>query len=351
MQAVAKFWKTPELLGEFFSFLDLKSALSLARVLDKDVLKRSLSSKVWRRLVKRSFDGVGILDWTELDPETDDETLDETLDVARKLSTMLKIANSPQTLLMDTLNLILQKHPPTRRWSPYSDAFYSSSSLDNLQLASSPNSESCAVSKWGFIILEEFEGTLGTAELHIRSIELGFDPRDTYSYVSSRLLTAIGSRLARQNEKATSIRINSNIYIEEGRKGAQSLYTILQVNPAMLKAVKVSATGLEDWEWVAKAMKLQPGAVREVTFIKARLPDPRTRSSKEVRRCIREIWDAVGPTGFRIYPKRFEGPMTYHCNVCLIKTRSSTACHVGPLALKRLIHFASIIWVYPFKHI
>ena len=34
-----------------------------------------------------------------------------------------------------------------------------------------------------------------------------------------------------------------------------------------------------------------------------------------------------------------------------LETRSSTACHVGPLALKRLIHFASIIWVYPFKHI
>ena len=70
MQAVAKFWETPELLGELFSFLDLKSALSLARVLDKDVLKRSLSSKVFRRLVNRGFDGVGILDWTGLDPET-----------------------------------------------------------------------------------------------------------------------------------------------------------------------------------------------------------------------------------------------------------------------------------------
>ena len=64
MQAVAKFWETPELLGELFFFLDLKSALSLARVLDKNVLKRCLSSKVWRNLVRRSFDVVGILDWT-----------------------------------------------------------------------------------------------------------------------------------------------------------------------------------------------------------------------------------------------------------------------------------------------
>ena len=168
MQAVAKFWETPELLGELFSFLDLKSALSLARVLDKDVLKRSLSSKVWRRLVKRSFDGVGILDWAGLDPETDymhRTYRDETLDVAQKLATILKIANTPKTLLMDTLNLILQKRPPTsRRRGGYSNAYYSkyysSSSLDNLQLASSHNSESRAVSKWGFIILEELEGAL-----------------------------------------------------------------------------------------------------------------------------------------------------------------------------------------------
>ena len=94
MQAVAKFWETPELLGELFSFLDLKSALSLARVLDKDVLKRSLSSKVWRRLVKWSFDGVGILDWTGLDPESDyEDEWDDTLGIAQKLATMLKIAN------------------------------------------------------------------------------------------------------------------------------------------------------------------------------------------------------------------------------------------------------------------
>ena len=127
--------------------------------------------------------------------------------------------------------------------------------------------------------------------------------------------------------RTTSIRINSNIYIEEGGKSAQSLYTILKVKPAMLKQVKVSSTELKDWEWVAKAMKLQPGAVREVTFIKARLPDPRTRSSKEtMRKSIKDIWDAVGPTGFRIYPKRFEGAMTYHCNVCLIKkTEGGTA--------------------------
>ena len=45
-------------------------------------------------------------------------------------------------------------------------------------------------------------------------------------------------------------------------------------------------------------------------------------------------------------PFEEEKGFTLHCI-----TRSSSACHVGPLALKRVIIFASIIWVYPFKHI
>ena len=50
----------------------------------------------------------------------------------------------------------------------------------------------------------------------------------------------------------------------------------------------------------------------------------------------------VGSLAFFYFGTEEEGP---------VKTRSSSACHVRPLALKRLINFASIIWVYPFKHI
>ena len=46
-ESEAKFWATPELLEKLFSTLDLESTLSLARVINKDILKRSMTSKVW----------------------------------------------------------------------------------------------------------------------------------------------------------------------------------------------------------------------------------------------------------------------------------------------------------------
>ena len=50
-EAVRLFFGTSELVEEVFLMLDLKSALNLAQVLDKEVLKKGLSFKVWTRLV------------------------------------------------------------------------------------------------------------------------------------------------------------------------------------------------------------------------------------------------------------------------------------------------------------
>ena len=46
--------RNPLLMERVSMFLDLKSTLNLVRVLDKDILKKSLSSRVWRKLVKHS---------------------------------------------------------------------------------------------------------------------------------------------------------------------------------------------------------------------------------------------------------------------------------------------------------
>ena len=46
-EAEAKFWATPELVENLFSTLDLDSTLSLARVMNKEILKRSMTPKVW----------------------------------------------------------------------------------------------------------------------------------------------------------------------------------------------------------------------------------------------------------------------------------------------------------------
>ena len=117
-----------------------------------------------------------------------------------------------------------------------------------------------------------------------------------------RLLLAIGSRLSRQKETASSISINSTMFKDEYEKGsARAFYSIMQVNPAAVESLVVDTAEREDWELVARGMKLQPRAVKEVVTTKAALGPPvRTRSSEAKRNNIKDIWDAVGPGGFTI---------------------------------------------------
>ena len=53
-EVVSLVLRNPLLMECIFMFLSLKSTLNLARVLDKDILKKRLSSKVWSKLVKHS---------------------------------------------------------------------------------------------------------------------------------------------------------------------------------------------------------------------------------------------------------------------------------------------------------
>ena len=66
---------------------------------------------------------------------------------------------------------------------------------------------------------------------------------------------------------------------------------------------RVRATGLKDWDLVAKANKSQPDAVREVVFIKARLLAVRKMFWRAQRNYIKEVLDSVRPVGLRIYPE------------------------------------------------
>ena len=119
--------------------------------------------------------------------------------------------------------------------------------------------------------------------------------------MSDRLLLAIGSRLSRQKEAPSSISINSRIYIRDDRRSAQAFYSIMQVNPASVNSLAVDTAERENWELVAKGMKLQPGAVKGVVTTKAALGTAvRTRSSAAKRNNIKDVLDAVGPRGFTV---------------------------------------------------
>ena len=119
---------------------------------------------------------------------------------------------------------------------------------------------------------------------------------------------AIGSRLSRQQEAPSSIRINTNMIVHRDRRSAEAFYSIMQVNPASVKVLAVDTTRGEDWKLVARGMRLQPGAVNKVVTTKPDLDSAvRTRSSDAKRNNIKEIWDAVGSGGFTIWSRAIMG--------------------------------------------
>ena len=128
--------------------------------------------------------------------------------------------------------------------------------------------------------------------------------------MSDHLLLAIGSRLSRQKEAPSSISINSRIYIRDDRRSAQAFYSVMQVNPASVDSLAVNTAKRENWELVAKAMKLQPGAVNEVVTNKAALGlGVRTRSAEAKRDNIKVVLDTVGPRGFTFWSHGIMGPV------------------------------------------
>ena len=151
-EAEAKFWATPELLERLFSTLDLDSTLSLARVMNKEILKRGMTPKVWSGLVRDSFLGSK----QAITRRRDDHDPDDALYVAQKLASILKIMKTPKALLLDALHVICETDP----WVYETEL---------LELICPNHSEPHHVSGWGFILLEEMEATLGTTEQSIRS--------------------------------------------------------------------------------------------------------------------------------------------------------------------------------------
>ena len=141
------------------------------------------------------------------------------------------------------------------------------------------------VSPLGFLLLEEVESVLGTTEQWIQSMEVG--------YLSDSIISAIGSRMARQQEPVTSIRIRYRVKIET-EMGARAFHTLMsgqveQVGP--IRLVVPGSLGGAGWEAVAEAMKQQPGLVERIRTSKPSLEEGKKED-------IKDIWDTEGLVGF-----------------------------------------------------
>ena len=290
VEAVRLFFGTSELVEEVFLMLDLKSALNLAHVLDKEVLKKGLSFKVWTRLVKfgcprnnRKFkwhDWNGVLT----------RRMQDMVEKVQRFVAILKLIEKPRVFQVSLLNTICARFPSKSEW------------MGEIEVMNQDENVPCQkVSRFGFLLLEEVEGALETAEHSIVAMRIFL--------LTGPLLSAVGSRMVRQFSTVTS----AGVYIAEihDKKSAQGFHQLMQVPQDRIIDLRVQGMiGTEGWELVAEAIKLQPEAVRLVV------------TSKEVligvgRVVIRDIWNSLGISEetfiFYIYKTAKTRVLSFNC--------------------------------------
>ena len=188
-----KIWKIPELAERIVLFLDPLSLLRLvqAGVLSKQVLKKSISTPVWKNLIRRGSYGE---------------------DGLQNLVEVLKLIKEPGALLLPLLEAICEKFPSVER--------------DEVLVRCPHHAEPHSVSSRGFLLLEDVEAAFGTTVQLIESLSAGS--------LGEPILSAAGSRMSRQQKPMTSISVLDKICLENNQS-ALSLDTLLQASQVEIR--------------------------------------------------------------------------------------------------------------------
>ena len=279
-----KFWETPELLETLFSLLDLDSILNLARVMDKEIFKSGMTSKAWNMTIKhncpvdvrgRLFGGF-LVDRDSFQRMYHELKLQEARLAMKNLATILKLMGQPKDLLLNLLDVICEGLPPV------------TGRVNQLEIVCPRHPDPHNISPAGFLLPEEVESVLRTTEQRIQSMEVGF--------LCEATISAIGSRMSRQQEPVASIRIRFRVDIESGR-GAQAFFTLMsgqvEHQDEQIDLV-VGSLGGDGWEAVAKAIQLQPNLV---SWVKTSKPSVAEAKMDD----IKDILGTEGLDGFKIF--------------------------------------------------
>ena len=260
-KAEMKFWQTPELVEKLLEHLDASATLGLAeahwltlQILqgDSGTLKpfKKLTSLIGRHLAEDTFEQQRVL-------------------VERVVLTILATMESPEPLLVELLDAICAEHK--------TDAIA-------IQVTCPCLASTHSVSSLGFLLLEDCEGALGSAEQSVKRIS--WDEK-LDNFLADPLLFALTSRVSRQEGSVVTLDLET--FVVRSKNHAEALYTLLEKSDTVYKMPKVKVCGdigTEGWEVLAKAFNLHDGtlvcqfsALAEV-MRKARRED------------LRSIWDA-----------------------------------------------------------
>ena len=268
VEAERKFWQVPELVEKLLEHLNASATLELAEVhgLTLQILQGDSGTlKPFKKLI-------GLIG-QQLGQDTFEQ---QRVMVERVVFTILAKMEKPEPLLVELLDVICAEHK--------TDAI-------TIQLTCPCPASPHSVSSVGFILLEDCEGALGSAEQHVKRISWD-DSLD--NFMTDPLLFALSSRVSRQNSSVGTLDMNT--FDVRSKNHAEALYTLLENSNTVYKLPIMNVCGeieTEGWELLAKAVNLHRGMF--VCHFSG-LAEVMRKARKED---LRSIWDAVAKGPWR----------------------------------------------------
>ena len=263
MDVATKFWESWELGEKLVSYLDPLSILRLieSKMMDNETLQKSISSKAWNSLIRRTSNGEGLME-------------EEHLRVLVKILHSLEL-EEPGPLLLPLLDLICARqvicptHPLT--------------CFGHVEIICPCHNSPHVTSECAFLLLEEVESTFGTTVQSLKSISC--------SWPGDNLVLAIISRMSRQKEIVNSIRVNGEFFIKD-KSSIEDLTTLLKARVLYIGLLVVcEAIGGEGWQALNRALEGKTNVLGSV--------DIKLQALKDAKDSIKGIWDAT-ERGFQV---------------------------------------------------
>ena len=271
-EAARKFWELPELVEKLLPFLDLESTLHLAQAhqLTRDILQRSFT---WDKLIGRSC----------LQEEAyhclDDGLFKEKVASVKLLVAILKLMKDPKANMLDLLDTICKMCPP--------DVL--SRFLGTVQIVSPTHPDSYEVFLSDFLLLEEVEGGLESAEQQVKTVFL--------RHLWGPWFSPLESRARRQQRSVNQVEADEFAFEEE--EDMEKLLSLQQncqkltfgeavVVPGLDGKGGVAGYGQDFWAQMARSLKLGNLVIDTVGTTRNYLLQGR-------REDLRAIWDAQVP--------------------------------------------------------
>ena len=278
MVGETKFWRSPDLVSQLLTFLDLASTVHLANLLPL-VLQLLQRKSIWRDLIRRSIENFD---------QPDDYA--EIMWIVDKLVDILKMLESPELLLLDVLHVICEIYEDFRREA-------------EVILSCTCHSEH-RIEFVGFQILEMAEEKMGTSLQNVVECSLDktlmrsiFGSFETFTDVpDNELHHALVARLSRQTQQIRSLKIER---FDLASRNGPSAILLQKCLTFQAEELYLKDLDEEDWSWLAKFLQEK----EELYFNSISMA--RENIAKAKKEDLKTVWDCGWPWKF-VKEKEYE---------------------------------------------